>query len=81
MFVLEDVIKLPEGLFELMGLKKENASKKLNNFEMEFKKYRLEKALTKSIKFKVGVINTNGDLNKWETLGNIAERFGSPLND
>ncbi len=45
--------------------------------EEEFKKFRQEKALIKNIKFKVGVINTNNDLPKWETLGNIAEQLGS----
>ncbi len=63
-----------------MGIKKDTALEKLSNFEAEFKKFRMEKALTKSIKFKVGVINTNYDLKKWETLGNIAEQLGSPPN-
>ncbi len=45
---------------------------------MEFKSFRQEKALIKNIKFKVGVINSNYERSKWETLGNIAEQLGSP---
>ncbi len=41
--------------------------------EAEFKQFRQEKALIKTIKFKVGVVNANYNINKWETLGNIAE--------
>ncbi len=64
-----------------MGLNEKTTLQELEKVETEFKKFRLEKALIKNIKFKVGVINANYDLNKWETLGSITVQLGSSPED
>ncbi len=77
-FEVQNPTEQSEEFYQLMGLEKATIVSKLKQMETEFKLFRQQKVLIKAIKFKVGIINSNYNLAKWQILGDIAEELGSP---
>ncbi len=58
MFIIKDPAELTEELYQLMDFKTKPSLEKLTEIADEFRKFRLEKALIKTIKFNIGIVYT-----------------------
>jgi hypothetical protein len=58
-YVFSDTIYIPDELLALMGFKKENLGTNIQKLLSDFKEYKQERSIVRSIKYKTEIIRAN----------------------
>lgn len=72
MFLINNIEEVSDDLFELMKLHKNKLKDKIEDIIENFKKFRMQKKLIKSIKFKSEIIQVESNKHVWDTLRQLA---------